>query len=226
VENEVARLRAALAKATDPDGIERLEQAIDDAWVGKRLVPRKDCFRHFTEMQRDGFFKTIDTAINRATAIDPRLVGVSEFTRPKTKYSGFLQHRGLGGYTEAAVGGMLDCIPQAEYKMHIEPMIPVLRDVVKDLKENTVTKNANQRIGCLMEFTNDLAGKTTSLDKAVLNIFGDERGRKMLNGLDKLSNRIRSGLVVGNVNSALAQFFNLGNVMVYAKNPARVAQGI
>ncbi|MDR1247141.1 MAG: hypothetical protein LBK57_08960 [Clostridiales Family XIII bacterium] len=223
IEDEVARLRSKLADATDPAEIAKLEQAIDDAWIGKRLVPRNDYFRHFTELQRDGFFKTVDTVLNGATNIDPRLVGVSEFTEPKTRYSGFLQHRNLGAYTEDAVGGMLDYIPQAEYKKHIEPMIPLLRSVVKDLKENTInTKNANQLIDYLMKFTNDLAGKTGPVERALQNIRGDENGRRMLNVLGRFSNRVRSGLVVGNLNTMLAQVYNMPNLVALAKNPVDI----
>jgi hypothetical protein len=122
---------------------------------------------------------------------------------------------------------MLDYIPQAEYKKHIEPMIPLFRDAVKDLKENTIgSKNANQFIDYLMKFANELAGKTNAIDRSMQNIFGEERGRQMLNGVSGFSNRIRSGLVVGNINTMLAQFYNLPNVVALAKNPIDILAGM
>lgn len=213
----------------------KIAQEMEDAVVGKRLQPRQDYFRHFQEQQQKGLFVGIDNIINGATNIDPRLIGVSEFTHPKSRWTGFLQRRKDGDiYTEDAIGGMLEYIPQAEYKINIEPNIPKLRSMIKDLKESTInSRNANAFIDELMQFTSDLAGKTNDIDRGFLKLIKlipllnltDDKARKVMNGLSTVSNRMRANAVVGNVNTMIAQFFNLPNVVGYAKNPVDLAQG-
>jgi hypothetical protein len=226
VEANVEKLQAKLAKTADPEARKAVLQEIEDATIGKRLQPRQDYFRHFQEQQQ-GFLVGLDNVINGATNIDPRLIGVSEFTKPNSKWTGFLQRRKDGDiYTEDAIGGLLEYIPQAEYKINIEPNIPVLRSVIKELKESTIqSRNANSFIDELMQITNDLAGKSSQWDRSILNFVGDERGRKALNFLSTISNRMRKNAVMGNFNSMIAQFFNLPNVVGYAKNPIDIADG-
>ncbi|MHC1722726.1 MAG: hypothetical protein AB9836_05925 [Aminipila sp.] len=224
VEQTVAKMQAKKA-GKSLEEMAQIDRDIDRYTTGKRLYPRKDYYHHFQELQ-DGFFSTLDNVLNSATNIDPKLVGVSEFTKPKSKFMGALQHRSKDAtYKADALEGMLQYIPQAEYKINIEPNIPALRNMIKDLKDYT-GGNANQFIDYLMKFTNDLAGKTNDLDRIPLKVFGDENGRKVLNTLSTVSNRIRANAVVGNVNTLLAQFFNMPNVVGYAKNPIDVAQGM
>jgi hypothetical protein len=226
VEANVEKLQAKLAKTIDPEARKAVLQEIEDATVGKRLQPRQDYFRHFQEQQQ-GFLVGLDNVINGATNIDPRLIGVSEFAKPNSKWTGFLQRRKDGDiYTEDAIGGLLEYIPQAEYKINIEPNIPILRGVIKELKESTIqSRNANSFIDELMQITNDLAGKSNKWDRNFADFFGDEKGRKVLNALSTVSNRMRKNAVMGNFNSMIAQFFNLPNVVGYAKNPIDIADG-
>lgn len=226
VEQEVTKMESKkIGKSLEER--KTIDAEIDRYITGKRLRPRQDYYHHFTELQ-NGFFNNLDTIINGATNIDPRLIGVTEFTKPNSKWTGMLQHRSKNaGYTADAVGGMLNYIPQAEYKINIEPNIPVLRNIVKDLKESTAdSRNANSFIETLMQTANELAGKQNPLDRAVLNIVGDEKGRKVLNSLSTVSNRIRANAVVGNANTVLAQFFNMPNVAGYAKNPIDIVNGM
>ena len=225
VEANIAKLEVKLAKTTDKAAKKKVLQAIEDATMGKRLQPRKDYYHHFKEMESK--FIGLDNIINSATNIDPRLLEVSEFTKPNSKWTGFMQRRKGGDtYTEDAIGGLLEYIPQAEYKVHIEPNIPKLRNIIKDLKESTIqSRNANSFIGELMQVANDLAGKTNQWDRSIINILGDERGRKVMNSLSTVSGRMRANAVVGNLNTTLAQPFNLPNVVGYAKNPVDLVVG-
>ena len=227
VEANVAKLEAKLSKAIDEADQKKILQEIDDAIVGKRLIPRKDYMPHMRELNKNGFLVGLDNVINGATNIDPRMINISEFTKPLSRWTGFLQHRKDGdSYSEDAIGAMIEYIPQAEYKINIEPNIKVLRSVIKNLKESTIqTRNANSFIDELMQITNDLAGKTNAYDRIVTTLLGDEKGRKVLNALSITSNRMRANAVVGNVNTVIAQVFNLPNVVGYAKNPIDLAEG-
>jgi|GEM_PF-6532342 len=224
VEENVAKLKEKLSATTDSEKQKKIRQQIEDEIVGKRLQKRKDYFRHFQEQPN---LIGIDNILNSATNIDPRLVGVSEYTQPKSKFTGFMQRRtGENDYTADAIGGMLEYIPQAEYKIHIEPNIQNIRSVVKELQENTIqSRNANDFIEILQRQANDLAGKTNELDRTFDKFWG-MKGRKYINALNTISTRMRSNAIMGNINSILAQVFNFPNVVGYMKNPEYITRGI
>ena len=155
---------------------------------------------------------------NNATDIDPVLVGVSEFTKPLSRWTGFMQRRKGGAYTEDAVGGMLKYMPAAEYKINIEPMIPRLRAFANAVREGTAdSKNANGLIQYLDEFANELAGKTSGIDRFVVNnlLGGEDKGRSRLLKLSSFGGRVRSNAVLGNINTIVSQVLNLPNIFAY-----------
>ena len=229
-DEELQDVYEALERAKDEmseAGVKKIEREIFDAKNNKRLYKRNDYFRHFKDLQ-NGFFKDLSDIMNSSTDIDPRLLNLSEFTQPKSKWTGFLQKReGALGYKADAIGGLLEYIPQAEYKINIEPNISNLRNAIKELQLATYkSKNANKFIDELVQVANDLAGKTNKIDRIPGMLLGDKKGRQLINGLTKVSNRIRASAVVGNFNTVLAQFFNMPNVVAYAKNPADVVSGM
>lgn len=203
-----------------------IARSIEDGSIlrNKRLTPREDYFHHFMEMQRG--MGSLSDILNASTDIDPQLVGKSEFTQPNSKWTGFMQRRRGGRYMEDAVGGLLSYIPQAEYKINIEPLIPHFRACVRDLADATgETRNANQLISFLIDFTNDIAGKTNPIDRTVLRWFGDQNGRQLLNVLGRISKRPRVNAVAGNIGTVIAQFSNIPNIAAYVNNPATMALG-
>ena len=229
-DEELQDVYEALERAKDEmseAGVKKIEREIFDAKNNKRLYKRNDYFRHFKDLQ-NGFFKDLSDIMNSSTDIDPRLLNLSEFTQPKSKWTGFLQKReGALGYKADAIGGLLEYIPQAEYKINIEPNIPNLRNAIKELQLATYkSKNANKFIDELVQVANDLAGKTNKIDRIPGMLLGDKKGRQLINGLTNISNRIRANAVVGNFNTVLAQFFNMPNVVAYAKNPADIVSGM
>lgn len=229
-DEELQDVYEALERAKDEMsevGVKKIEREIFDAKNNKRLYKRNDYFRHFKDLQ-NGFFKDLSDIMNSSTDIDPRLLNLSEFTQPKSKWTGFLQKReGALGYKADAIGGLLEYIPQAEYKINIEPNISNLRNAIKELQLATYkSKNANKFIDELVQVVNDLAGKTNKIDRIPGMLLGDKKGRQLINGLTNISNRIRANAVVGNFNTVLAQFFNMPNVVAYAKNPADIVSGM
>lgn len=227
VETEVAKMERKLVGAT-ADEAELILKQIDEYVTGKRLVPRQDYYHHFQELSQ-GFFADLESIVHSATNLDPNIVGLTHMTQPKSKWAGWLQHRGKGAYTEDALQGVLNYINQAEYKINVEPMIPEFRGLIKELRQTT-SGNANALIEQLLHFTNELSGKTNALDRAVLTLLGDGKGRKIFNVIDKVSARVRANMIVGSINTALSQLFNFPNVAYYAtkgrKNPKLYAEGV
>ena len=227
VEEVVTKIDNRIAKETDPEKLKQLRWARNQATQNKRLYPRQDYYRHFKELD-DSFLSTIDGIKRGATDIDPNLVGKSEFSKPLSKFAGILQKRvGSLDYKADAVGGMLDYIQQAEYKINIEPNIANIRGFIKDLTiETAETKNANAFIETLQNLANELSGKTNTLDRSIMNILGDRTGRATLNGITRIMNRIKANAVMGNIGTVFVQPFNLPNVLAYAQNPKDLADGM
>lgn len=169
-----------------------------------KLVPkRKDYYHHFNELTGlEGVRNLFDTPAN----IDPHLEGVSPYTKPKTKFQGFMQKRGLGKYKSDAVGGFLKYLQAASHSINIDPVIPVLRKTANEIADATTeTRNANKIIEALQDHANDLAGKTNPYDRVTQKVLG----RKTMGVLNWLNSRVKSNMVLGNLSSALGQ---LGNV--------------
>lgn len=193
------------------------------AFANQRLFPRKDFYHHTMEMAQG--FSALKNILDVDSNIDPRMVGKSDFSKPKSKWSGILQRRKGVRALEDSVAAMLDYIPQAEYMIHIDPQVARLRTVVRDLVDGTANAdqtNANGLIEWLTDYTNDLAGKTNPFDRALQKVFS-RRGFKMI---EWINNRAKSNAILGNLNSALAQVYNLPNGLAYVKDPRDISAGL
>jgi hypothetical protein len=187
-----------------------------------KLVPKRaDYYRHFKEMTNgfEGLKNVFDTPSN----IDPKLVGISDYTQPKTKWQSYKQKRGLGEYKSDAVGGFLDYIKAASYSIHIDPQINVFRSMAKDIAETTEqSKNANNFIKFLRGYADDLAGKTNSIDRPFLN----ETNRQFMNIINAGNVRIKKNTVLMNAKSALSQLANVPLGVAKVKNPIHISKGV
>lgn len=229
--------RKQLSEATDQKEIERMQRNVQltrgevnalraqiesgDVLRNKRLIPRQNYYHHVQEISQ-GFSK-LAQILSTPTDISTNLVGVSDFTKPKSRWAGFMQQREGGfNYSEDSIAAMVDYMKDAEYKINIDPIIARNRNIIKGLAEQTKnTRNANKFIEWMTDWTNDLAGKTNPIDRALQKI----TDRKSMQALRWLNNRVKANAVVGNLNSAVSQFFNLPNAAAYIKNPADWAQG-
>ena len=222
--------RAARARLMDDlkqtdDKLAKLQRDIESGEIfrNKRLRARKDYYHHFQELQEG--FAALGNILTSSADIEPHLVGTSDNTKPNTKWEGFMQRRGSNATVEDSVGAMVRYIPAAEFKVNIDPQIARLRVAVRDLMDATGaanTTNANSLIEYLTDFTNDVAGKTNPFDRALQKAFG----RKALRVVEWINGRVKSNAILGNLNSATAQWFNLPNAAAYIKNPVDMARGV
>lgn len=181
----------------------------------EKIVPkRKDYYRHFRELQGiSGLRNIFDTP----SQIDPHLAGLSDFSKPKSKFAGFMQRRGLGPYKSDAVGGFLDYVPSASYSTHIDPNINMFRQLRTELADKTEdTRNINRFIEYLNDFANDLSGKTNPfLDRFVQKYIPGNR--KTMAVLNWVNSRVKANAILGNLGSVLAQVANIPNGVAFAK---------
>ena len=117
--------------------------------------------------------------------VSNQLAGISEFTKPKSRWASFMQRRdGNSHYTEDAVAGMLNYIPIAEHKIAFDPVVAKYRgDIQQLVKASDDLGVENTRfINWLSNYTNDLAGKTNYIDRVLANT---NNGRKTLKVMKK-----------------------------------------
>ena len=190
------------------------EIASGEVYRNKRLMPRKEYFHHFQQMEQG--IGGLMNILAGSHDISAGLAGISEFTKPKGKWWSALQQRTGGSYTEDAIGGMARYIPAAEYKINIDPFIAKMRGNVEALAKATQdTRNANDFIEYLTDWTNDLAGKTNFFDRG----FQKALDRKTMKTFEWFNNRAKANAVVGNIGSAIVQIGNIPNATMYVKNP-------
>ena len=204
-------------KTLFPDVAERraeldaLEAQRETFMRGKLVPKRKDYFRHFREMEGvEGIQNLFDTSAQ----ISPELAGKSMYTRPKSKFHGFMQQRGMGEYKPDAVGGILDYIPSATYAIHIDPQGAAFRQLERELVD-TMGNNTgiNKFLEYLKYYADDIQGKTNFFDRN-LQFLTD---RKVFKGLVQLNNRIKRNVILGNAGTMVSQVFNIPQGLAFTK---------
>ena len=126
------------------DLLGRVNSSIAKIYPGqeeKLVHKRQSYYRHFREFSSlSGLMNIFDTPANIAS----KLAGISEVTKPKSKWLSFAQQR-LGIQTDIdAVKGFLDYLPAAAYATHISPNIPRFRTLAKELRAATATNPDDQ----------------------------------------------------------------------------------
>lgn len=192
----------------------------------KIIAYRKDYFRHFQEIG-DDFRSAVANFFDTPAGIDPKLLGISEQTKPKSRFLPFAQERKGTDTAIDAVGGFIDYVPMYAYAKHIDPQISVFRYLRRKLAEKAPQKGAelplldeitgqplpgggtfkykgvDNFLTFLDRFSNDLAGKTNVVDRYL-----QERipgGRATMRVLDWINNRIKANAILGNLGSVIAQ---------------------
>lgn len=194
-----------------------------------KLVSKQgNYYRHFRELG-DEFGDVLRAFFDTPAGIDPKLVGVSEWTAPRSRFLPFQQTRKGQATDLDAVGGFIDYLPMFSYAVHIDPHISKFRYLRRKLADvapirgskipvvdqngipvqgSTETYNGIENmLTFLNHFANDLSGKTNPLDR-----FIQERvpgGRATMRALDFVNNRIKANQILGNQGTGIAQLANL-----------------
>lgn len=205
------------------DAIKRLRSEQDRYITGKRIPKREDYYRHFTELTKG--FAGLWNIIDSPAQIGSHLQGISEYTKPKSRWESFAQHR-KGDYTEAdAISGYLNYMPGAAYAIYIDPHIAKFRELADALADTTEqTNNAGNLILTLRHYADSLAGKTSPQDRALLESIPG--GRKGLRALNWLNNRVKANVILFNMGATVSQLANIPAGIATIKNPVSLARGM
>lgn len=202
--------------------------AIDSGAIyeGKRIIPRKDYFHHAQEMLSDYSVLDFLRPKNVTEDVSPALAGVSDQTKPKSRWWGAMFHRGQGAYFESASNAMASYIGMAEYKLAYDPLTNYYRKLETTIRGSADTinaKNASGFIEWVKDWTDGMSGKSDHvIDRGVQKILS----RQTLNSLNNLNKRVRANKVMGNIRTMIVQASNLPNAMSYVTSPKAWAQGI
>ncbi len=103
----------------------------------KQISKRRDYFRHFQDLDGlGGLANLFDTP----AGIPADLAGISEFTKPKSKFISFAQRRLGEKSKQSAAGGYADYIRSATYAITMDPQVANLRAFSADLVKKTGPK--------------------------------------------------------------------------------------
>ena len=202
--------------------------AIDSGAIyeGKRIIPRKDYFHHAQEMLSDYSVLDFLRPKNVTEDVSPALAGVSDQTKPKSRWWGAMFHRGRGAYFESASNAMASYIGMAEYKLAYDPLTNYYRKLETTIRGSADTinaKNASGFIEWVKDWTDGMSGKSDHvIDRGVQKILS----RQTLNSLNNLNKRVRANKVMGNIRTMIVQASNLPNAMSYVTSSKAWAQGI
>lgn len=197
-----------------------------------KLIPfRRDYYRHYNELG-SGFMDAVRNFMDVPSGIDPKLVGVSEFTKPRSKFLGLALQRKGPQSTRDAVGGFLDYAPSAAYAIQIDPQIGVFRYLRRKLAEAAPISGTqdhgaaygmkNQGIDNMLQFlddfSNNLATKTNPVDRWIQKRIPG--GRAAIKAVDWANNRIKANTILGNLGSTFSQMANIPLGFAHAKQYA------
>ena len=208
---EINRYRAEIRKLA-----RQYNQADRDVRLNKRLPLRQNYAHHFMDVKptaRNIWGAFMDVLNNTGSNnISNELADISEWTQPNARWWGAMQQRNSGEYTSDAVGGMLRYMDRAEQKIFIDPYTAYMRGVISEMKKSAdeAGRDMSTAIRYYSAWVNDLAGKTNPYDRW-LTYAANGKGRQVLTLLKMLNSRVKSNAVMGNLNSAIAQFYNLPN---------------
>lgn len=176
----------------------------------EKIIPRRnDYYRHFVDLSDT--FSGLKNLFDNPANISPELAGLSARTLPKSKWLSFAQKRIGNKTTNDAVGGFIEYIKAQSYAKNIDPHIEKFRQLREELVKATNDPKTpeyakvNNFVEFLDDFANDLAGKTSDYDRGIQKSIG----RKSMNVINWINNRTKANLIVGNLSSVVAQFFNI-----------------
>lgn len=219
--NKLIQIQAKKAEAIATRERFREERANGSTVRNKRLLKRDDYFHHFNQMT-EGAIGSIKQLFATNNEISPALAGISENTKPNTKWTDFLQRRLGSKYTEDAVNGMYQYIIGAETILAYDPVIKRIRDVRRAMTDTATeiensnnpegNQNANNFLVWLDQWGNSIAGKSHKWDRAFAEGIGT---RKVMQILGALNGIVKKSKLLFNFRSALVQVSNLTNALGY-----------
>lgn len=166
--------------------------------MGRDEIPKRvDYYTHFQEVSN------IFEYLNQTSNIDPRLVGVSEFTSPNSPFNKFALQRKGAKHTADAITSFESYLPIAIDEIYMTPEIIRHRMFAQAVAEKTIeTKNLNKFVTTINDYGDILANKSVGGEKSFLRRFIEEKGEKIISLVTRQFSR---NTIMYSVGSAIMQ---------------------
>lgn len=102
--------------------------------LDKQIPKRRNYFRHYQDLEG---FQGLANLFDTPAGIPADLAGISEFTKPKSKFQSFMQSRHGSDSMQSAAGGFANYIRAAAYTITMDPQISNLRAFYADIVKQT-----------------------------------------------------------------------------------------
>ena len=173
----------------------------------RQKLPYRENYSHHIK-KKDSFVSRLYKAATGDRKVPTELSGLSQDTKPRSAFSSIFMKQGNSSYDADAVASYLDYAKQASQVYAYDQLISDYRDYASEIRSQAKGREMTKFANYLTNYTNDLAGKTQSIDRAVRDsLIGD----KALNVVKELNSRVRANAILGNVRTAVTQIFNIPN---------------
>lgn len=202
--------------ATETDAVGGFLDYLKSAMYAKHIDPHIQRFRGVNaevaskQKKRGGFFD--DSRIGLAEELSRKTDPILQIadTKDIESIKKILIGRGASEKQAEWMGKELVDIKDADtVRAFLKEKLPNKFQKFEPSAEAEVSENKlNNFLKFLDNFANDLAGKTNPLDRPVQdNLFG----RQAFRAINWLNSRVKANVILGNVSSAVAQFFGIPN---------------
>ena len=223
--NELAKARQDLKRSQR--AYETYKKRVDERNDKGRetLQYRKNYFHHIKDGHPLAAAKRVlnnikELRANKKSGIPSELIGISERTKPLTRWSGIFMHQGMNDYSSDGVASWKDYIREYADIMTFDPLTMYYRDVINEMRSQDTGYDMNHVEGWLENWVNGMDRKSEVADRWVRDNV-NEGGIEFIRKINALS---KKNAVMGNLGSALVQFGNLPNgLMVMSKNGGKGA---
>lgn len=171
-----------------------------------RIAYKSDFYPHYARMGSD--IQAISRVYDVPTKIDPKLEGISAYTKPFKRFFGSeLRRTGARKKYDMNFNRvMLNYFDGAGDHIFLSPQVSRVRAFRDALAEHTAdSKNVNNFIRFLDQWANDIARKTNPFDRATQDILG----RRVTSAITWGNQRIKANAILGNASSVIAQAGNI-----------------
>lgn len=175
-----------------------------DAERRQKLQYRKNYVHHI--FAKPSFISSLFESVR--SRIPTALSGISNYSKPRSAYASFFSKQtGSTSYKADLVESLSEYAKDASKVIAYDPLIDYYRSVANDLRASAKDSEMSKFVNWLDSYTNALAGKTTTIDRTVKEIFGE----KGLGMVKKLAGIAKSNAIVGNLRTSVVQFANIPN---------------
>ena len=195
-----------------------MEEKGDDVRRRKLLI--RNNYVHHSAMKTNFGQRLWHAITDNGYNVPTALAGISQYVQPKSTFDTILLEQSVqpgGNYNDDIMMNLKDYIEKASYKIAFDPVIASYRNFTNNLKALDTNNQFGAFQNYMVEYTNQLAGKSNELDRVFRDTAAGNAAQRAWNVFRVMNAQAKTAAVVGNIRSAVVQFANIGNGMGVVK---------